>query len=91
MKQRPGFITTQLHGGIAGSCVFLNDAVWESLEAFGIAFAQPDFRSRIAHYPGQHGRVAASIREGCRARNLRGMKGTCRGQTAELDAKGTGP
>ncbi len=51
MKQQPGFITTQLHRGIAGSCVFLNYAVWESLDAFRTAFAQPEFRSRLAHYP----------------------------------------
>ena len=51
MKQQPGFITAQLHRGIAGSCVFLNYAVWESLEAFRTAFAQPEFRGRLAHYP----------------------------------------
>lgn len=51
MKQQPGFITTQLHRGIAGSGVFLNYAVWESLEAFRTAFAQPEFRGRLAHYP----------------------------------------
>ena len=51
MKQQPGFITAQLHRGIAGSFVFLNYAVWESLEAFRTAFAQPEFRGRLAHYP----------------------------------------
>jgi heme-degrading monooxygenase HmoA len=51
MKQQAGFITTQLHRGIAGSCVFLNYAVWESLEAFRTAFAQPEFRGRLARYP----------------------------------------
>ena len=51
MKQQPGFITTQLHRGIAGSCVFLNYAVWESVDAFRTAFAQPEFRGRLAHYP----------------------------------------
>jgi quinol monooxygenase YgiN len=29
-KQQPGFISTQLHRGIGGSCVFINYAVWES-------------------------------------------------------------
>jgi heme-degrading monooxygenase HmoA len=51
MKRQPGFITTQLHRGIAGSCVFLNYAVWESLDAFRTAFSQPEFRGRLAHYP----------------------------------------
>jgi heme-degrading monooxygenase HmoA len=32
MKRQPGFISAQLHRGIAGSCVFLNYAVWESID-----------------------------------------------------------
>ncbi len=51
MKQQPGFISTQLHRGIGGSCVFLNYAVWESSEHFKRAFTHPEFRSRLAHYP----------------------------------------
>jgi hypothetical protein len=31
LKQKPGFISTQLHRGIGGSCVFINHAVWESV------------------------------------------------------------
>lgn len=31
LKQKPGFISTQLHRGIGGSCVFINYAVWESV------------------------------------------------------------
>ena len=31
MKQQPGYISTQLHQGIAGSIVFMNYAVWESV------------------------------------------------------------
>ena len=34
MKQQPGYISTQLHQGIAGSTVFMNYAVWESVEYF---------------------------------------------------------
>jgi heme-degrading monooxygenase HmoA len=30
MKQQSGFISTQLHRGIAESCTFINYAVWES-------------------------------------------------------------
>jgi heme-degrading monooxygenase HmoA len=33
-KQQPGFISTQLHRGIAGSCVFINYAVWKSTQHF---------------------------------------------------------
>jgi heme-degrading monooxygenase HmoA len=31
-KQQPGFISTQLHRGIGKSSVFINYAVWESME-----------------------------------------------------------
>ena len=51
MKQQPGFISTQLHRGIAGSCVFLNYAVWESTEQFKRAFTHPEFQSQLVHYP----------------------------------------
>jgi quinol monooxygenase YgiN len=33
-KQRPGFISTQLHKGIGKSSVFINYAVWESIEYY---------------------------------------------------------
>jgi len=51
MKQQPGFISTQLHRGIAGSGVFLNYAVWDSTEHFRQAFMNPDFRSKLGLYP----------------------------------------
>jgi heme-degrading monooxygenase HmoA len=51
MKRQPGFISTQLHRGIGGSCVFLNVAVWESTEHFRRAFANPEFHAKLAHYP----------------------------------------
>lgn len=51
MKQQPGYISTQLHRGIAGSCVFLNQAVWESVAHFRVAFTHPDFASALAAYP----------------------------------------
>jgi len=50
-KSMPGFISTQLHRGIAGSGTFLNYAVWESVDHFREAFASPDFRSRLTNYP----------------------------------------
>ena len=51
MKQQPGFISTQLHRGIAESTTFVNVAVWESAEALRAAFSSPDFRAHVAHYP----------------------------------------
>src|SRR5215472_605973 len=51
MKRQPGFISTQLHRGIAGSGVFLNYAVWESTAHFRAAFADPEFLARLSHYP----------------------------------------
>jgi heme-degrading monooxygenase HmoA len=51
MKEQPGFISTQLHRGTAGSSVFVNVAVWESAAALGAAFRSPEFQKRVAHYP----------------------------------------
>ena len=51
LKQKPGFISTQLHQGIGGSCVFINYAVWESVEHFKQATSDPAFRSALARYP----------------------------------------
>jgi heme-degrading monooxygenase HmoA len=51
LKQKPGFISTQLHQGIGGSCVFINYAVWESVEHFKQATSDPEFRSALVRYP----------------------------------------
>ena len=51
MQQQPGYISTQLHRGVGGSCVFLNYATWESMEDFKRAFSHPDFRERLQAYP----------------------------------------
>jgi heme-degrading monooxygenase HmoA len=51
MKKQPGYISTQLHRGIGGSCTFLNYAVWESVEHFRAAFTNPEFRDSLAGYP----------------------------------------
>ena len=51
MKLQPGFISTQLHRGIAGSGVFLNYAVWESTAHFRAAFTNPEFRAKLCRYP----------------------------------------
>ena len=51
LKQQPGFISAQLHRGIAGSSTFINYAVWESAEHFKRAFNSPGFRSSAADLP----------------------------------------
>jgi heme-degrading monooxygenase HmoA len=51
MKRQPGFISTQLHQGIAGSTVLMNYAVWESVAHFRAAFNHPEFKRSLAKYP----------------------------------------
>jgi heme-degrading monooxygenase HmoA len=51
LREKPGFISTQLHRGIAGSSTFFNYATWESVEAFRAAFADPEFQATFANYP----------------------------------------
>jgi heme-degrading monooxygenase HmoA len=51
MQRQPGFISTQLHRGIAGSHVFLNYAVWQSVGHFRAAFGNPDFQAELGNYP----------------------------------------
>jgi heme-degrading monooxygenase HmoA len=50
-RSQPGFISTQLHRGIAGSATYLNYAVWESVGAFRAAFTNPVFQAKLQHYP----------------------------------------
>jgi heme-degrading monooxygenase HmoA len=51
MKRQPGYISTQLHRGIAGSSVFVNYAIWESTDLFKRAFTNPEFQASLRHYP----------------------------------------
>ncbi len=51
MKRQSGFISTQLHRAIGGSCMFMNYAVWESVGHFRAAFTNPDFVSALGAYP----------------------------------------
>ena len=46
-KQQPGFISAQLHRGIAGSSTFVNYVVWESAAHFKQAFNRPEFKSNM--------------------------------------------
>jgi heme-degrading monooxygenase HmoA len=50
-KQQPSFISAQLHRGVGGSCVFINYAVWESVEDFRRAFSRPEFPEGMKPYP----------------------------------------
>ena len=50
-KSQPGFISAQLHRGIAGSGVFVNYAVWESVARFRDAFSRPEFQAKLSDYP----------------------------------------
>ena len=51
MKKQPGYISTQLHQGIAGSTAFMNYAVWESVAHFRAAFTNPEFMKAMDQYP----------------------------------------
>ena len=51
MQQQPGFVSTQLHRGIAGSTTFINVAEWGSVEAFRSAVGSPEFQGNMAKYP----------------------------------------
>lgn len=51
MKRQPGFISTQLHRAIGDSHLFMNYAIWESVDHFRRAFTDPDFRAALGAYP----------------------------------------
>jgi Antibiotic biosynthesis monooxygenase len=44
--QQPGFVSTQLHKGIGKSSVFINYAVWESIENYKKAVNRLIFNSQ---------------------------------------------
>jgi heme-degrading monooxygenase HmoA len=48
-KQQPGFISAQLHRGIAGSSTFVNYVVWESAARFKQVFNRAEFKSNMAN------------------------------------------
>lgn len=51
MKAQPGYISAQLHRGVAGSNLLMNVAVWESTQALARAFADPAFHAQVHQYP----------------------------------------
>lgn len=50
LKEKPGFISTQLHRGIA-EARRSSYATWESVEGFRAAFSDPKFQATFANYP----------------------------------------
>ena len=50
-KQQPGFISAQLHRGIAGSGSFINYAVWESTTHLKRAVNNVGVQARLSEYP----------------------------------------
>jgi heme-degrading monooxygenase HmoA len=51
MRNQPGLISAQLHRGIAGSGLFMNYIVWESVDAFRRGFELPEFQAQMRQYP----------------------------------------
>ena len=51
MTRQPGYLSSQLHRGTAGSTTFANVAEWESARALGAAFRSAEFQQRLAEYP----------------------------------------
>ena len=51
MRKQPGLISAQLHRGIAGSSLFMNYIVWESVDAFRRGYELPEFQTQLKQYP----------------------------------------
>lgn len=51
MKAQDGMIQAQLHRAVGENNAFTNVAVWESLEKFRRAQANPDFQKSLSGYP----------------------------------------
>lgn len=51
MKKQPGYISTQLHRAIGQSFMFMNYAIWDSVDDFKNAFNHPDFKAAMSAYP----------------------------------------
>jgi heme-degrading monooxygenase HmoA len=51
MRKQPGLISAQLHRGIAGSSLFMNYIVWETVDAFKRGYELPEFQAQLKEYP----------------------------------------
>jgi len=70
MQRQPGYVSTQLHRGIAGSTTFVNVAVWDSVESMRNAVS-PGVPVQPGQLPADLGRLPAHLHEGRRPGNLR--------------------
>lgn len=50
-KTKPGFVSTQLMRGVAGSRILTNIAVWESVQQLVAAFGTPEHAESRKRYP----------------------------------------
>jgi heme-degrading monooxygenase HmoA len=64
MKRQPGFISTQLHRGIVGSCVFIHYAVWESTEHYERAYNNPEL-VQCQGISRKHRSIPSPLQESC--------------------------
>tara|TARA_R110002072_G_scaffold47077_2_gene130118 strand:- start:1795 stop:2013 length:219 start_codon:yes stop_codon:yes gene_type:complete len=51
MKAQLGYVSIQLHKGVADRSTYLNYALWQDVESFRSAFNHPELQTRIADYP----------------------------------------
>ena len=51
IRKQPGLISAQLHRGVAGSSLFMNYIVWESIDAFRQGYELPEFQAQLKQYP----------------------------------------
>jgi hypothetical protein len=51
MRKQPGLISAQLHRGIAGSSLFMNYVIGESVDAFRRGCELPEFQAQLKQYP----------------------------------------
>jgi heme-degrading monooxygenase HmoA len=50
-KRQPGYISAQLHRGIAGSGTFVNYSVWQSMAEFRKTFANDEVKDSLSKFP----------------------------------------
>jgi hypothetical protein len=61
MKKQPGYISAQLHRGIAGSCIFLNYAVWGIGRTFPPCLYKPRISECVGGLSVNRERIAALV------------------------------
>ena len=51
MRRQPGLISERLHRRIAGSSLFMNYIVWETVDDFKRGYELPEFQAQLKQYP----------------------------------------